>query len=1175
MEEVDRGPKPIEGVSTSTAGMVGVTERGPENVAVLVTSFPQFQRLYGGYLARADHPTTWYLPHGVEGFFQNGGRRLYLVRIAADNVKPAGLTLLDRGSPTGFTSRLIGAAREGDVFLVLAGAAGLTANATLRVGEGAATEYLTVGMLPPANVNRLQALRVPTYASYAKGDPVAVRNEATPFESPLVGQATPTSNQFEVDGTAAAATLAANQVLRIGPKDEPTGELVVVATAVAAPAAPPRTVVTVRSNPTRTHALGEPVVRADNFWTTLAADAIAGADEIQLTARPTAQPDLQAGQILRIGPPAAPGREYIAIASVPADPADTSITLRHRLAFDHPAGDDADRWTGTNVPNPTALSQDVSSGDGLMITDAAIAPGERVLRIGPVAGAAYHRVGQLAVRALREPIGGEHSAGEPAAALTLADQPNPNPPVLDADTQPGQTTLRLDTTGGLSQGDWIRIGGASPELTQIAGLPGPPAPANTLALGQPLRFAHAQNDPVMLQSVTREAATLAQRLRPGDRTVLLVGTIGAAANLVTVGASGTPGREFRELGVPIAPALVPLTPTPGTPVGTGHSPGSPVAARSALFSLWALDRGAWGNELRVKAEEENLPLVQTAVAASGGAGSDLRLESTSGIEPGTLLEFLDFSDRLAAPAATGDTVIRLASRAGLLVGQRLRIGGADTELATIQALPANPADPSVTLDIPLARDHGVGEPVERMQANGLPLMAKVRRRAGAGAVRLDPPGLAVTAGWTVRSREFKLTVEWVKRGAANPRAPGRERVVGAEVHRNLTLDDRHPRYVGTILGRVDGPLRVWDRRPEGQSDLVRVEDPLFAGGQAQTAVRPGPDLIYEALPGGRRRAVGRWLIGGDDDDAGVADDTYRGQDNVDPLLRTGLHCLRSREDVSIVAIPGRVSTLLQGELIVHCELMRYRMAVLDSLPGQPGTVTGAALPEVQAQRQQFDTRYAALYYPWLQLPDPFPADPTVPGEIAVPPSGHVLGIYARTDVRRGVHKAPANEVLGGILGLQRSLAKAEQDVLNPSPMNINVLRDFREQGRGLRVWGARIITSDTEWKYVPVRRLFIFVERSLEIGLQWVVFEPNDEPLWARVRRSIGDFLRTIWRNGGLQGASPEEAYFVKCDRSTMTQADIDNGRLIVEIGIAPVKPAEFVIIRIFQWQGGAATEEV
>jgi uncharacterized protein len=183
--------------------------------------------------------------------------------------------------------------------------------------------------------------------------------------------------------------------------------------------------------------------------------------------------------------------------------------------------------------------------------------------------------------------------------------------------------------------------------------------------------------------------------------------------------------------------------------------------------------------------------------------------------------------------------------------------------------------------------------------------------------------------------------------------------------------------------------------------------------------------------------------------------------------------------------------------------------------------------------------------------------------VVAPPSGHLAGIYARVDVERGVHKAPANELIRGIVQIDQTINKREQDLLNPFPININVLRFFPD--RGNRVWGARVVTSDPEWKYINVRRLFIFLESSLTVGTQWVVFEPNDEPLWARVRASVSNFLTTVWRSGALQGATAAEAFFVKCDRTTMTQDDIDNGRLIILVGVAPVKPAEFVIFRIQQ----------
>ena len=190
--------------------------------------------------------------------------------------------------------------------------------------------------------------------------------------------------------------------------------------------------------------------------------------------------------------------------------------------------------------------------------------------------------------------------------------------------------------------------------------------------------------------------------------------------------------------------------------------------------------------------------------------------------------------------------------------------------------------------------------------------------------------------------------------------------------------------------------------------------------------------------------------------------------------------------------------------------------------------------------------------------------------ILVPPGGHVAGVYARVDQEKGVHKAPANEVVNGALGLEFNITKGEQDVLNPR--GVNCIRAF--PGRGILIWGARTAASDPAWKYLNVRRLFIFVEKSIELGTQWVVFEPNDEKLWARVKQTINQFLMGVWRSGALMGTTEEEAFFVKCDRTTMTQNDIDNGRLVVLVGIAPVKPAEFVIFRIAQVAKGSEVSE-
>src|SRR5207248_288250 len=238
-----------------------------------------------------------------------------------------------------------------------------------------------------------------------------------------------------------------------------------------------------------------------------------------------------------------------------------------------------------------------------------------------------------------------------------------------------------------------------------------------------------------------------------------------------------------------------------------------------------------------------------------------------------------------------------------------------------------------------------------------------------------------------------------------------------------------------------------------------------------------------------------------------------------------------------------------GLLIAHAERMKYRIAVLDCPPKQ-------GLADVRKVRAKLDSKYAALYYPWVRV-----LDPVTRRELDLPPSGFVSGIFARNDINRAVFKAPANEVVNLAIDFEQRLNKSQQEVLNPE--GINCFRFF--EGRGFRLWGARTISSDPEWKYVNLRRYFAYLERSVDRGTQWAVFEPNGEQFWANVRRTIEDFLLNEWMSGALLGDKPEKAYFVRCDRSTMTQNDLDNGRLICLIGVAPLRPAEFVIFRIGQ----------
>lgn len=290
----------------------------------------------------------------------------------------------------------------------------------------------------------------------------------------------------------------------------------------------------------------------------------------------------------------------------------------------------------------------------------------------------------------------------------------------------------------------------------------------------------------------------------------------------------------------------------------------------------------------------------------------------------------------------------------------------------------------------------------------------------------------------------------------------------------------------------------------------------------------------------------------------------------DVAARTGFGGLEAVDEITMLAVPDLLSAYQQGvidaegvqavqtAMIAHCELMGNRIAILDPPPG----LNAQQIKEWRVDTTGYDSKYAALYWPWPKV-----FDPSTGTNIFVPPSGYMAGIWARNDDTRGVHKAPANEVIRGAIALETQITKAEHDQLNP--VGINCLRAF--PGRGLRVWGARTLSSDPAWRYLNVRRLFNYLEESILNGTQWVVFEPNDDALWARIRRTIAAFLVMEWRKGSLFGLTPDEAFYVKCDRETNPAEGIDAGQVICEVGVAPVKPAEFVIFRLAQFSGGTS----
>lgn len=386
------------------------------------------------------------------------------------------------------------------------------------------------------------------------------------------------------------------------------------------------------------------------------------------------------------------------------------------------------------------------------------------------------------------------------------------------------------------------------------------------------------------------------------------------------------------------------------------------------------------------------------------------------------------------------------------------------------------------------------------------------------------------------------------------------------VRRNFDLDVHNGDADGEVIcsrtnlttarGRPNSLDQAFPKAPAKREDQLNLPIAclLKDSGDVQSALdelfEPGPINTPDPLTGARYLIK---LAGGGDGTAPNATD-YAGE--VDETKGSaGLAAFEGIEDISIVMTPAAAAdatnhTAVVMEVQKHCRKMRYRIGIADSRQGM-------SLGEVRALRDNFDDSRLALYHPWVQITDPTGQRVS----LTVPPAGFIAGIYARTDVDRGVHKSPANEVVMGALGFEQEINKFQQELLNPN--GINCLRSF--PGRGHRVWGGRTLSSDPEWKYVNVRRYFLYLERSIEKSTQWAVFEPNGEALWGNIRSGVEDFLFNEWRNGRLLGGTPKEAYFVRCDRSTMTQNDIDNGRMVCVVGVAALTPAEFVIFRIGQ----------
>lgn len=353
------------------------------------------------------------------------------------------------------------------------------------------------------------------------------------------------------------------------------------------------------------------------------------------------------------------------------------------------------------------------------------------------------------------------------------------------------------------------------------------------------------------------------------------------------------------------------------------------------------------------------------------------------------------------------------------------------------------------------------------------------------------------------------------------------------------------------LSVIETSANYYLNRINGISNLIEVEE--------STSVN---------LPSNTTGVFMKVLAGGDDGSASLTRNDMRGDSGALSGERTGLFAFSYVDEISILCAPDLYSPIfipnereaLVDDLLTHCETLRDRFAIIDVPSGSADvlTLSVSAFP-------LRPSKYGAVYYPWIKV-----INHLTKQEKLVPPGGHIAGIYARSDRENGVHKAPAGEEIHGATALEFQITDGEQGILNPK--SINCIRFFPSKGK--MVWGARTMTLDPLWKYVNVRRLLIFLEESIEEGMKWVAFESNDERLWARVRKTVTQFLVGVWERGALMGATPEEAFYVKCDRTTMTQEDIDKGKIVVVIGVAPVKPAEFVIMSIAQTSGGPEDNE-
>jgi phage tail sheath protein FI len=1038
VEEIELGSRPIEGVSTSTTGFVGVARRGPVNKPVLVTNFGEYLRFFGGYLGSDYNEKRW-LPYAVDGFFANGGKRAYITRIAkvkpAAGEKPATTTVATVAQailPDRQVARrtLAKAARAGEQAIDLPYWAGLNVNDVLQLDSGDQAEYVQITGFTD-RVQITPSLQRPHAAGVLVMQSSAVLT--TLARSPANTQ---TASNIRVDG----ATLTANTPYLI---DDGNQSEIVQVGAVAAGATAIDITPTLSFNHVAGKGLLQVTVVTGPATTTLAANAAVGT-----TLRLSAITGLSPGDWIQIQGNAGSETTQTEVVQLPSSlpsAAPFDVTVSPALQFVHDSGREVRRTivlTANAAVGATTLTLSaitgLSPGDWIQIQGNAGSETEFVQLSSPLPSATPFNV------TVSPPLKFAHRSGREVRRTTLGTT------VLATLVN----SIRLNAVTGLNAGDTLILqDGINTEFVQIVGA----ISGTDVTITSPLRFVHASG--INIRKVLSPTPTLTltypspNQANQGDLKLILSSRTGLSSGSVLELLDGAQ-TEYVQIAAPPVP---PLT-DPGEiallrPLRYPHPSGTPVRLLTGTLKIIAgpsdpdptlyPEVGDWGNQIEIQVDSEYFARTEVTQPVLAGAPA-LTVASAQGIETGSILQL------------PGNRYASVTS----VQGNRVFLQG------------------------------------------GVP----------AGITQADIDDTNNLWKKQVQTVEFALRFSYD---------------TTTEAFRYLSMGPRHSRYVVNAIN--------------GFSQLVHVEDLQ----DTATGALNLPLTTAAWYPGGGKE---KDLL------TGIGPEVYVGTDSDDADLRTGLYALLNLTDVSIVAVPGQFDRVILNGVINHAERARYRIAVLDS-------AENAKLDDVRVQRSIYDSKYAALYYPWIQIFDPLEKK-----SVFAPPCGHVCGVYARTDTEVGVFKAPANAVVAQVTGLKYTITQGQQDILNPR--GINVIRAF--SGRGIRIWGARTISSDSLWRYVNVRRLFIFLEQSIDEATQYAVFEPNDVSLWERLRGSVTAFLTTQWRAGALQGLTAAQAFFVKVGLGeTMTQDDIDNGRVIMLIGVAPVKPAEFVIFRITQMPRG------